>query len=177
MAIHLLLRETECNLITNAFISDENVSQVLNMDTIGQMFHEEYVSDHIKEDISFWSPMKKLNNKMYMSGNKKQRVKVHDKNADLKETKNLYGRLMVLARSNWDIKQKEAIGNFEFTLTSRTFFAPSGSVLPCSDRSKFIHGLEKMTTPEDVQSEVPGVTDSPPDTVAGCHGHKIYSSG
>ena len=81
------------------------------MDTTGQMLHEEYVSDRIKEDISLWSPMKMLNNKMYMSGNKKQTVKVRDKNIDLKETKDLYGRLMVLPRSNRDINQKEAIGN------------------------------------------------------------------
>ena len=43
--------------------------------------------------ISLWSPMKKLNNQMYMYGNKKQTVKVRDKNTDLKETKDLYGRL------------------------------------------------------------------------------------
>ena len=90
-----------------------------------------------------------------MSLNKKQRVKVRDKNIDLKETKDLYGRLMVLARSNRDINQKEAIGNFEFTLKPRTFFAPSGLVLPCSDRSKRIHAFEKRTMPEDVQSEDP----------------------
>ena len=32
-------------------------------------------------------------------------------------TKDLYGRLMGLARSNRDINQKEAIGNYEFTVT------------------------------------------------------------
>ena len=30
---------------------------------------------------------------------------------DLRETKDLYGRLMILARSSRDINQKEAIGN------------------------------------------------------------------
>lgn len=66
-------------------------------------------------------------------------MKLRDKTVDLKETKDLYGRLMVLARSNRDINQKEAIGNYEFTLTPRALFAPDGTVLPCHDKSKLIH--------------------------------------
>ena len=81
---------------------------------------------------------------MYMSGNKKHTVKVRDRTVDLKETKDLYGRLMVLARSNRDIDQKQAVGTYEFTLTPRSLFAPDGSVLPCSDKSKLIHALEKL---------------------------------
>ncbi|KAG1660000.1 hypothetical protein GQR58_022225 [Nymphon striatum] len=57
-------------------------------------------------------------------------VKIRDKSIDLKETKDLYGRLMVLARSSSDVDQKEAIGNFEFTLTPRALFAPKD----CSNR-------------------------------------------
>lgn len=52
-----------------------------------------------------------------MSGNKKQTVKVRDNTVDVKETKDLYGHLMVLARSNRDIDQKQAVGTYEFTLT------------------------------------------------------------
>jgi len=37
-----------------------------------------------------------------VSGNKKHTVKVRDKTVDLKKTKNFYGRLIVLARSNRD---------------------------------------------------------------------------
>jgi len=44
-----------------------------------------------------------------MSGNKKHTVKVRDKTVDLKETKDLYGHLMALARSNRDIYQKQAV--------------------------------------------------------------------
>ena len=74
---------------------------------------------------------KNENNKMFMSANKKTAVKLRDKTVDLKETKDLYGRLMVLARSNRDINQKKAIGNHEFTLTLRTIFAQDGTILPC----------------------------------------------
>ena len=40
---------------------------------------------------------------MLMSANKKTTVKLRDKTVDLKETKDLYGRLMILARSTRDI--------------------------------------------------------------------------
>ena len=81
-------------------------------------------------------------------------MKVRDKNVDLKETKDLHGRLMILARSNRDIDQKQAIGTYEFTLTPRSLFSPDGAVLPCSDKSKLIHLLEKMVpTDEDHASQ------------------------
>ena len=99
------------NIITHAYIPNEYVPQILNIDATGQELYEEYVSERINGDVSLWAPVKKQNNKMYLSGNKKSSVKIRDKTVDLKETKDLYGRLMVLARSNRDIDQKQAIGN------------------------------------------------------------------
>ena len=46
-------------------------------------------------------------------------MSIRNKALDLKETKYLYGRLMILARSNRNIYLKQAVGNYEFTLTSR----------------------------------------------------------
>ena len=135
------------NLITHAYIPDEYVPQILNIDAMGQKLYEDYVSERINGDVSLWAPVKRENNKMYMSGIKKHTVKVRDKTIDLKETKSLYGRLMVLARSNRDIDHKQAIGTYEFTLTPRALFTPSGSMLMCSDKSKLIHALEKLVTP------------------------------
>ena len=86
---------------------------------------------------------------MYMSGSKKLTVKIHDHSVDLKETKNLYGCLMILTRSNRDIDQKNAVGNYEFTLTPRALFAPDGSMLACTDKSKLIHDLEKLPSTVD----------------------------
>ena len=56
--------------------------------------------------------MKQEKNLMYMSGNKKHIVKVRDKTVNLKEIKDLYWRLMVIARSNKDIDQKQAVGTY-----------------------------------------------------------------
>ncbi|SMN02506.1 hypothetical protein SPONN_1209 [uncultured Candidatus Thioglobus sp.] len=141
-----------CNFI--AYVPQDYVAQILNVDDIGQNLYKDYVKERINGDVSLWAPVKKQNNKMFMSGNKKLTVKIRDQTIDLKETKNLYGRLMVLARSNRDIDQKNAVGNYEFTLTPRSLFAPDGSMLPCTDKSKMIHILEKLAN-TDEQRETP----------------------
>ncbi len=133
------------NFMTHAYVPQENVPQILNMDDIGQKLYEDYVAERINGDVSLWAPVKKLNNPMFLSGTKKQTVKIRDQTVDLKETKDLYSRLMVLAKSSREIDQKHAIGNFEFTLTHRALFAPDGSILPCTDKSKLIHCLEKLS--------------------------------
>ena len=51
---------------------------------------------------------------------------------------------MVLARSNRVIDLKNAGGNYEFIRTPRALFAPDGFILPCTDKSKLIHYLEKL---------------------------------
>ena len=111
------------------------------------------MAERINADVSLWAPVKKQNNKMYMSGNKSHKVKIRDKIVDLKETKDLYGRLMALARSNRDIDQKQAVGTYEFTLTPRALFSPNGMVLPCNDKAKLIHVLEKLTTRETTEAD------------------------
>jgi len=55
---------------------DEYVPQILNIDDTGQKIYEDYVSERINGDASLWAPMKKENNLMYMSGNKKHTVEV-----------------------------------------------------------------------------------------------------
>src|SRR6267154_1673699 len=87
---------------------------------------------------------------MFKSANKKIPVKLRDKTVDVRETKDLYGRLMFSARSNGDINQKEAIGNYEFTLTPRALFASDDTILPCQDKSKLISLLNKLATEETV---------------------------
>ena len=96
------------NIITHAYIPDEYVPQILNADITGQKLYEDYVAERINGEVSIWTPVKKENNKMFICGSKKTTVKLRDKTVDLKETKDLHGRLMVLARSNRDINQKDA---------------------------------------------------------------------
>jgi len=112
------------NIITHAYIPDEYVPQILNIDDTGQKLYEDYVAERDNWDVSLWAPVKNQNNNIYISGNNMHKGKIREKIVDLKETKDLYGRLMVLARSNRDIDQKQAVGPYEFTLTPRALFPP-----------------------------------------------------
>ena len=119
--------------MTHAYVPQNiRVPQILNIDDVGQRLYEDYVAERINGDVSLWAAVKKQNNTMFLSGNKQQTVKIRDQSMDLKETKDLYGWLMVLAKSNRDIDQKRAL------------FAPDGSILPCAEKSKLIHCLEKL---------------------------------
>ena len=100
------------------------------------------VTERMNGNISLWGKVMKVGNKMFMSGNKTTTIKLRDMH--LKETKDLYGRLMILAKSNRDIDQKGAIGNHEFTLTPRSLFSPDGSMLRWKDKSKLIRLLEML---------------------------------
>ena len=59
------------NFITHAYAPQESVSQILNIDDTGQKLYVDYVAERINGDVSLWAPVKKQNNRMYMSGNKK----------------------------------------------------------------------------------------------------------
>ena len=57
---------------------------------------------------------------------------------------------MVLVRLNRDVNLKDAIGNYEFTLTPRALFALNGTViLPCEDKSTLIHPFIKLAKDEE----------------------------
>ena len=146
------------NFITDAYVPQEYVPQILNADEIGQKLYENYVAERINGDTSLWAPVKKQSNKMYMSGSKKLSVNIRGQTVDMKETKTLYGCLMVLTRSNRDIDQKDAVGNYEFTLTPRALFAPDGSMLACTDKSKLIHILETLASTINTNESLPPVS-------------------
>ena len=105
------------NVISLAYVPDEHVPKILNADVTGQKLYEGYVSERINGVARLWTPVKKENNKMFMSANKKPTIKFRNTIVDLKETWDLFGRLMVLDMSSRDINHKEVIGNHEFTLT------------------------------------------------------------
>lgn len=103
------------NMITHAYVPLECVPKILSVDDTGQKLYEDYVSEIINGEVSLWAPVRKDNNKMLMSGNKKATIIICDKTVDLKETKDLYGRLLVLVRSNRQIDQKHVISNYDYS--------------------------------------------------------------
>ena len=87
------------NMITHAGVPGEFVEQLLNANDTGQKMYEDYVTVCTNGNGSLWAKVPKVAYKMFTSGNKTTTFKLRDKTVDLKETKDLYGRLMLLAKS------------------------------------------------------------------------------
>jgi len=60
------------------------------------------------------------------------------KTVDLRETKNLNGRLVVRTQRSRSTVQRYRIRSCQFSLTITALFAPSGSKLHRNDKSKLI---------------------------------------
>ena len=93
-------------MITHACVPDEFMEQIHNAIYAGQKMHEDYVTVRSNGNISLWAKMTKVGYKMFMSDNKTTPINLRDKTVDLKETKDLYGRLMILAKSEKLITKK-----------------------------------------------------------------------
>ena len=83
------------NMITHAYVPDEFVEQILNANDTGQKMYEDYATERINWNISLWAKVTKVGNTMFMSGNKTTTIKLRDKTVYLRDTKDLYGRLII----------------------------------------------------------------------------------
>ena len=88
---------------------------------------------------------------MYMSGKSSGNHHRTDI-SDLRDTGDLYARLLILSNSGRDIDIKHTVGTYEFTVTPRSLFSADGTVLRMTDKQKLLHSLEKLAQPriEDV---------------------------
>ena len=93
------------NMINHACVPDQVVEQILNANDTGQKMYADYVTVSTDGNISLWAKVTKVGYKMFMSGNKTTPIKLRDKTVDTKETKDLYGRLMNLVKSETLIKK------------------------------------------------------------------------
>ena len=143
--------DTLWNLVTHAYVPQQYVSSILDADNHGQELYEEYVQSRLNGDDSIWEPVTKVNNHMYMSGKSSGNHHRTDI-SDLRDTGDLYARLLILSNSGRDIDIKHTVGTYEFTVTPRSLFSADGTVLRMTDKQKLLHSLEKLAQPriEDV---------------------------
>ena len=93
------------NMMTHACVPDEFVEHKRNANDTGQKMYEDYVTERTNGNIGLWAKVSKVGYKMFMSGNKTTPIKLRDKTVDLTETKDIYGRLVILAKSETLIKK------------------------------------------------------------------------
>jgi hypothetical protein len=92
--------------------------------------------------------MKKTKLLTWRSNGKKVKVPLKDKVIELTEDRNLFARLMMVAKSRREIDIKEAIKQYEFSVVPRSLFASDGTMLHCSMKSALLAILEKSVLPD-----------------------------
>ena len=107
------------NMITLVYVPDEFVEKILNANnTVQNKCMTIMLLGTSMTTLVFWpSIVTKVDNRMFVSGSKSTVINLRDKTVDLNETKDMYVRLMILAKSTRNIDKKYAISNHELTLT------------------------------------------------------------
>jgi len=67
-------------------------------------------------------------------------IKLNDKLLELTEDRNLFARLVVVAKSRPHINCDEAVGKYELLVVPRSLFAVDGQMLHCSMKSNLMTG-------------------------------------
>ena len=92
-------------------------------------------NEHIKlSKINLWAPMKKRNLQTWKSTTKRLKLKV-DQKAELKEDRNVFPRLLLVAKSRPNMNLERVVGDHELTVVPRSLFSTDGQMLPCGGKS------------------------------------------
>ena len=81
------------------------------------------------------------------------KVSLPTKEMELKQTRSLFARLLIIARTREGLDLQDLIGRYEFSCVPRSVFALDRSLLPCTDKSKLMTILESLGTDETERSE------------------------
>ena len=132
------------NLVTKVVVAEKVKDDLCGQSVIGRKLLETFVNERIKSDkVNVWSKMKKRKLLTWRSNGKKVSVSLKDKVVELQEDRNLFARLMMVAKSRPEIDIKEAIGQHEFSVVPRSLFANDGTMFHCSMKSALMSILEK----------------------------------
>ena len=117
-----------------------------------------FVNELVKSNnVNVCTKMKKTKLLTWRSSGKKVMVALKDKVVEFDrgpklvckaetclQGRNLFARLMMVAKSHPEIDIKEAIKQYEFSVVPRYLFAKDGTLLPCSMKSALMSILEEI---------------------------------
>ena len=154
------------NLVTKVVVAEKVKDDLCGQSVIGRKLLETFVNERIKSDkVNVWSKMKKKKLVKWRSNGKKVRVSLKDKVVELQEDRNLFARLMMVAKSRPEIDIKEAIGQHEFSVVPRSLFANDGTMFHCSMKKALMSILEKTGESVDTSRTDDSVASSAPSTM------------
>ena len=97
--------------------------------------------------------MSKVKLLTWTDASKTVNVSVPTKEIKLKQTRSLFARLLIIARTREELDLQDLIGHYEFSCVPRFLFASDGSLLPCTDKTKLMALLESLGTDETEHSD------------------------
>jgi len=154
------------NLVTKVVVAENVKDDLCGQSVIGRKLLETFVNERIKSDkVNVWSKMKKRKLLTWRINGKKLRVSLKDKVVELQEDRNLFARLMMVAKSRPEIDIKEAIGQHEFSVVPRSLFANDGTMFHCSMKSGLMSILEKAGESLNTSRTDDSVASSAPSTM------------
>ena len=127
------------NLVTMAVMPEKVTHDLCRQSIIGSQLFDEFVCNRIKTNkLNLWAPMKKCQLQTWKSTVKHVKLKVDQKVVELKEDRNLFARLLIVAKSRPNINLEDAFGKHEFSVVPRSLFAADGQMLHCPAKSKLM---------------------------------------
>ena len=104
---------------------------ILSRDSKGQESYVEYKKARLSTEgtTSVWSPLKRLQLKMFKTMNAKRKLQVNDKMIEVREERKLFTRFLLVSQTRPGLVLETAIGEFEFSLFPRSLMDSSGNLL------------------------------------------------
>ena len=79
--------------------------------------------------INTWAPMKKWSLQTWKSATKWIKLKVDQEVVELKEDRNLFARLLLVAKSRPNMNLEQAVGDHELSIVPRSLFSDDEQIL------------------------------------------------
>ena len=151
------------NLVTKVVVQDKVKNDLCDQSEIGRKLVDTFVNERVKSNkVNVWAKMKKTKLLTWRSSGMKVTVALKDKVVELTEDRNLFARLMMVAKSRPEIDIKEAIKQHEFSVVPRSLFANDGTLLHCSLKCALVSILEEIG----VSLELPDASENDNSSIA-----------
>lgn len=157
-------------MVTKVVVEYKVKNDPCGQSEIGRKLVETFVNERVKSNkVNVWAKMKKTKLLTWRSSGKKVRVALKDKVVELTEDRNLFARLMMVAKNRPEIDIKEAIKQYEFSVVPRSLFANDGTMLHYSMESALMSILVEtgvsLELPDASENDNSNIASSAPPTM------------
>ena len=126
-------------------MSDKVKNYLCGQSDIGTRLFEEFVNERIKlNKINMWAPMRKRSLQTWKSATKRIKLKVDQEVVELKEDRNLFARLLLVAKSRPNMNLEQAVGDHELSVVPRSLFSDDEQMLPCGGKTCLMSKLKGL---------------------------------